>query len=42
MASVFFTSDLAVFSTSTLFWYERDAEIILTISSTTFTLGIAT
>ena len=32
------SSDLAVFMTSTLFWYEREAEIMLTISSTAFTL----
>mgnify|MGYP003388610783 CR=1 FL=1 len=31
-------NDLAVFMTSTLFWYERDAEIMLTISSTVLTL----
>ena len=30
---------LAVFITSTLFWYERDAEIMSTISSTVLTLG---
>ncbi len=29
----------AVFMTSTLFWYERDAEIMSTISSTVFTFG---
>src|SRR5690606_18146595 len=28
----------AVFMTSTLFWYEREAEIMFTISSTTLTL----
>ena len=32
------SSDLAVFITSRLFWYERDAEIMLTISSTALTL----
>ena len=32
------SSVLAVFMTSTLFWYEREAEIMLTISSTAFTL----
>lgn len=32
------SSDLAVFMTSTLFWYEREAEIMLTISSTALTL----
>ena len=31
------SSDLAVFMTSMLFWYEREAEIMLTISSTAFT-----
>ena len=35
---VFSSSDLAVFITSRLFWYERDAEIMLTISSTALTL----
>jgi hypothetical protein len=29
---------LAVFMTSTLFWYEREAEIMFTISSTALTL----
>ena len=33
------SSDLAVFMTSTLFWYEREAEIMFTISSTAFTLA---
>ena len=33
---------LAVFITSTLFWYERDAEIMSTISSTLLTLGAYT
>ena len=42
MASVFCTSDLIAFITSALFWYDREAEIMLTISSTTFTFGIAT
>ena len=28
--------------TSTLFWYEREAEIMLTISSTTLTAGAYT
>ncbi len=32
------SSVLAVFMTSTLFWYEREAEIMFTISSTAFTL----
>ena len=32
------SSDFAVFMTSRLFWYERDAEIMLTISSTALTL----
>ncbi len=36
--SVFSSSDLAVFITSRLFWYEREAEIMLTISSTALTL----
>ncbi|MCY1558279.1 hypothetical protein D9M68_952000 [compost metagenome] len=33
---------LAELSTSTLAWYERDAEIMLTISSTGLTLGMTT
>jgi hypothetical protein len=33
---------LAAFMVSTLFWYEREADSMLTISSTTFTLGIVT
>ena len=36
--SVFCSRVRAVFMTSTLFWYERDAEIMLTISSTALTL----
>src|SRR5690606_36495524 len=36
--SVLSISWWAVFMTSTLFWYEREAEIMLTISSTTLTL----
>ncbi len=35
---VFSSSVFAVFITSRLFWYERDAEIMLTISSTGLTL----
>ena len=42
MVSVFSIMLLAVLSTSTLAWYERDAEIMLTISYTGFTLGIVT
>ena len=38
ICSVFCSSVLAVFITSTLFWYEREAEIMLTISSTGLTL----
>ena len=38
ICSVLSSSDLAVFMTSTLFWYEREAEIMLTISSTVLTL----
>jgi len=33
---------LGRFITSTLDWYERDADIMLTISSTMLTLGIVT
>lgn len=33
---------LVVLATSTLAWYERDAEIMLTISSTTSTFGMVT
>ena len=36
--SVFSSRLLAVFITSMLFWYEREAEIMLTISSTALTL----
>ncbi|MNW20424.1 hypothetical protein D3C71_2208190 [compost metagenome] len=36
------SSVLAVFMTSTLFWYEREAEIMLTISSTALTLECVT
>ena len=42
MVSVLSNSVFEVFITCTLSWYERDAEIMFTISSTTFTLGIAT
>ena len=35
---VFSRSVFAVFITSRLFWYDRDAEIMLTISSTALTL----
>ncbi len=41
-ASVAIIISLAVFITSTLFWYERDAEIMSVISSTVFTLGAYT
>ena len=39
---VFSSNVFAVFIMSTLFWYEREAEIISTISSTTFTFGMVT
>ena len=32
------SNSFEVFMTSTLFWYEREAEIMLTISSTGLTL----
>src|SRR5206468_5812068 len=38
ICKVLSSSVFAVFMTSTLFWYERDAEIMLTISSTALTL----
>ena len=42
MVSVFCISALAVFSTSTLAWYEREAAIMLTVSATGSTLGMLT
>ena len=36
------SSSFEVFITSTLFWYERDAEIMFTISSTALTEGAYT
>ncbi len=38
ICKVFINRLLAVFMTSRLFWYEREAEIMLTISSTVLTL----
>ena len=42
IVKVFSSKVFAVFIMSTLFWYEREAEIISTISSTTFTFGMVT
>jgi len=42
ICNVLSSSVFAVFMSSALVWYEREAEIMFTISSITFTFGIVT